>query len=759
MKQNLPKLSNIAVAVALSSGFAGYANAQSSVEPSSDDGSVVFEELIVTGTAGGQSVSQLDAAFSVTAHTAEEIKKFGPKSTADLLKVIPGVWAESSGGIAGANVFVRGLPIAGDADFLTVQLQGMPVYGTSTLSFFEQTSIFRVDETIERMEGLRGGANTIFSNGQPGLSTNFILKEGAEESEGLLKLTAGDYGLARLDFLHSGPLSNGWNYMIGGYLSQSDGIRDAGFTSDKGKQLTVNLTKEWDSGKVSVYSRATDDFGTWYLPFAKELPGIDAGTFTQISPENRFQVFEVHPSRAGEVIDLGEGRGFKGNVFGINFEQSIGDLLLTNRLNLTSGDANTHGLVPDGGAILASDLGIAGTRAFDGAPVQGSTFVQGYGYWIVEKELDAFSNDLSVTGQLGAHELTAGFYYSDYSSYDEWSIGNQRAYEVGGSRIEGITCGDLADAGTGAACWGTAGPFAPAYDGNAKHKAFYLHDKWTINDSLTIDAGFRSEDYEADFDIAFASADGLGAFTNTKVDESETTYTVGVNYRLNDNSSVFLRANEGVTFPHFDNIRSNQLDIREVTQYEIGYKFQNENWDLYLTYFDSELDGNTFQSSPNAPVSVTKDAANGLEVDASYARGPFNVVMNATIQSTEQLVSSTPSNVGNSAARIPDYQVRITPSYSFNINPNLEAVFYGSLTAVDDRFGDQANDQLLPSFEKIDLGVLLYQGENLTYQISIDNVTDDDGLTEGDPRVVSGVASNARPILGRSAKVSVEYRF
>lgn len=170
MKHNSPKLSSIALAVALSTGFANSVHSQEDTQSNSDN-SYEFEEIIVTGTAGGQSVSQLDAAFSVTAHTAEEINKFGPKSTADLLKVIPGVWAESSGGIAGANVFVRGLPISGDADFLTVQLQGMPIYGTSTLSFFEQTSIFRVDETIHRMEGLRGGANTIFSNGQPGLTT------------------------------------------------------------------------------------------------------------------------------------------------------------------------------------------------------------------------------------------------------------------------------------------------------------------------------------------------------------------------------------------------------------------------------------------------------------------------------------------------------------------------------------------------------------------------------------------------------------
>lgn len=747
MKQPKLKLSSLALAIA---GSASLSVAVSAAE---------LEEVIVTGTPGGAAVNQLDAAFSITSHDADDITKFSPKSTADLFKTVPGVWAESSGGVSGANVFVRGLPITGDADFLTVSLQGSPIYGFSTLSFFEQSTIFRIDETIERMEALRGGANTLFSNAQPGLTTNFILKEGSENSEGLVKLTVGDYNLVRADAVHSGPLGGGWNYMIGGYVSRSDGIRDAGFTSEKGQQVTVNLTKDFEDGKISVYNRYTDDFGTWYLPIPIGVPGVDAGEFTQISPANRNERFAIHPSRAGETIDLGNGRGWDGNVFGINFEKDFGNVTVSNRFNYTTGDNDTHGLVPDGGAIQAGSVPGTGIRVSDGSVVGSDTFVQGYGYWIVEKDLDAVSNDLALTFELGDHSLTAGIYYADYSSYDEWSIGNQQPYELRGSRLTGITCEDLQTAGTGAACWGTAGPFAPAYDGNAENLAFYLHDRWQVNDKVALDVGLRREDYDADFDIAFADASGLGAFTNTQVEEDETTYTVGLNYNLNDNSSVFLRVNEGVTFPHFDNIRQDQLEVREITQYEIGYKWQSESSHIYLALFDSELKGNTFEPFPGAPLSITTDESLGIEVDANYNNGNgFNLNLNATLQDTEQVEGSNPANIGNSAPRIPDNQIRVTPSYDFNLG-ELVATIYGTVTWVDDRFGDQANDQDLPSFTKLDLGVLLNQGENWTYQLVIDNATDDEGLTEGDPRVTAGVASNARPILGRSIKASIQYNF
>ena len=79
----------------------------------------MLEEVIVTGTPGGSEMRKLDAGFAITNVNEDDIRRFSPKSTADLLKNVPGVWAESSGGVAGANVFVRGFPGGGDAPFLT----------------------------------------------------------------------------------------------------------------------------------------------------------------------------------------------------------------------------------------------------------------------------------------------------------------------------------------------------------------------------------------------------------------------------------------------------------------------------------------------------------------------------------------------------------------------------------------------------------------------------------------------------------------
>ena len=82
---------------------------------------------------------------------------------------------------------------------------------------------------------------------------------------------------------------------------------------------------------------------------------------------------------------------------------------------------------------------------------------------------------------------------------------------------------------------------------------------------------------------------------------------------------------------------------------------------------------------------------------------------------------------------------------------------YGALTLVDDRFGDNANLQPLPSYEKFDLGVILTSDAGFFVQLHGDNISDEEGFTEGDPR--STAAVNSRPILGASWKFSIGYDF
>jgi hypothetical protein len=217
--------------------------------------------------------------------------------------------------VSGANVFVRGFAAAGDANYVTVQVNGAPIFPPPSLSFLENSTLFRIDETVQRMEALRGGPNPVLSNGQPGVTTNFILREGSEETEGLVKFSTSDYDLRRFDGYVSGEIADQFYYMIGGYITSSPGVRDSQFNSDEGSQFTVNLTKDLEIGSINVFHRNTDDSGTWYLPGPLNVPGVDNG-YNQIGVMNRQRQIRVGPDSEPRNIDLGEGRGWKGSVTG-----------------------------------------------------------------------------------------------------------------------------------------------------------------------------------------------------------------------------------------------------------------------------------------------------------------------------------------------------------------------------------------------------------------------------------------------------------
>ena len=140
-------------------------------------------------------------------------------------------------------------------------------------------------------------------------------------------------------------------------------------------------------------------------------------------------------------------------------------------------------------------------------------------------------------------------------------------------------------------------------------------------------------------------------------------------------------------------------------------------------------------------------------MDALWNSGTgFYVTLNATIQDTE--IKSGP-NSGNETQRQPGWQLRVTPSYTFQKGNSVTTV-YGTLSAVDDRWGEPQNVNRLDGYEKLDLGVIVSLDE-FSVQVSFDNLTDEDALTESDPRTIA--APNGRFIMPRSIRLGVGYRF
>ncbi len=731
-----------------------------------------MESVVITGTPGGVGVKKKDASFAITTISGKDLDLLSPPSTAAALDLVPGVWSESSGGVAGANIFVRGLPSSGDAPFVTMSINGAPIYGTETLSFLEQSSIFRIDETISSTEALRGGPSSVYNNGESGLTVNFNLKQGTEQTKGRVKYTTSDYSEQRFDAVLSGPISDKLYYMVGGYARTSPGIRNTQFNSEQGGQFTAELTRVFDKGVVNAFARFTNDHGQWILPMALGT-GNDQGTFAQLGNATRYRSLVTNAAGDSTEYDFADGRGWKGLVSGLNFNYDLGSSwTVRDNLSYTNGDANTLGFVPDGSpftaASLMSSLSVSALHTNDGQTVT-SGWLQNYGYWVVLKQIESITNDISLTNNVDNHKITVGAYQAYWTSKDFWNLGND------------VTVLNVANGGI----INEAPVGAPGYvlneAGDSRMSAIYAGDSWQVSDKVRLDYGLRYDFFNLNYTL-----DGGGTLPNGKadltanLDGNDWAGTFAVNYAIDNNLGLFARGSKGSLFTNFDDVRSNVYNLKSGTvnkdvngnivnvtgtvdpnlfnQYEAGVKIDQGVYSLFITGFLNtvqQFDGDVLSTRANA---LLKTRTYGVEFDGGFRVEGFQLSGDATFLSGEITDAPlAPTTVGNKIWRQPDFQFRLAPSYDFALSNDVSASIYGAFRYVGKRWNDRTNAYQLDSFTKIDLGVVVATTSGITFNVSGDNLGNSHGLTEGDPR--SSTSANGRPILGRSVKFSVAVDF
>ena len=251
----------------------------------------------------------------------------------------------------------------------------------------------------------------------------------------------------------------------------------------------------------------------------------------------------------------------------------------------------------------------------------------------MRKEIESFTNNLALTGSYEKFDVTVGYYTATASVDEMWSLGNFDYYVVsrGGERIDGIACNEPE---VDSCAWN----YDIDADGDADSNAFYGVVSYRVMDDLAVDVGVRQEKYEVDYSVD----EGLdGVITKfVKSDEDETSFTLGGNYDIGADQGVFARYSEGYKFPTFDDYRDNydayqggEDLIKDVKQFELGYKIGLDNLSAYLTGFWNEVKGDTFVPRPGAPVDTFTNESYGLEVDATwFHESGLTVKVNATIR-------------------------------------------------------------------------------------------------------------------------------
>lgn len=777
-------------------------------QATSQDAAVKAEvqQIVVTGVANGGAKRKIDSGFSITTATEEQMKEAVPLSTADMMKISPGVYVESTSGQTGANIQIRGFPSGGDAPYVTLQLNGSPLFPAPTLSFLANDSTFRIDDTVQRVEILRGGPSVIFSNGQPGATMNFLLKTGDDTPEGTIRATVGTGDLMRYDMYYGGKLADGWYGSIGGFYRTDNGVRSPGFPADDGGSITATLRHTITDGEMLFYVRATDDKNAFYTGVPVVLqpngslsayPGVNPLTWTPMNNETRY--FTLPDGTRG---DLADGRGARNVVLGFDFNQKISGWDVNNKMNFFKGDQPTIAMFSGPtpmtmAAQIASFAGTSGatgtgTYVDGGGVVPGGTETIQYGLWDVDKKLQNFTDELRFTKELVKnHNVTMGLYTSEYSSDDTWELGNNLLIDLTGRPIQ-VTLNNGVQA-TNSKGFTSGCGFCIAENGNTSNRALYVSDDWKVTDDLHLDAGVRYEHqqmslaYQSPSTVAQVGSDPQAAY-NRNVSQANgpvisynddwnlTSFTAGGIYKLAKDMSVFVRFNEGGQFPFFDQVRGTAPNVpapvTKIKQFELGFKNVNSFYtafvNLFANQFNNQFQGqSTFAGLPVNTIGGSKTYGveyefairpiQNLQIafsgDAQHARyQDYNEAINAGIN--DMMVQRQPAS-----------QWRLTPSYTIPMGDS-SLKLYGTYSFINARYDDQQNAQYLPSYHTLDAGALLEVGQKLEFRLSGTNLTNELGLTEGAAgRVVSTTdgsvpyATIARPLFGRAIELSVMYRF
>lgn len=565
-----------------------------------------LDAVVVSGTFN--AASKLESSTAITTFTDEQVEQQAPRGTAELLKSVPGFQVMSNSGETGADVTVRGLPVSDQSSFRYVSLQedGLPAFEAPGLLFAFPDAMARLDETVARVEAVRGGSAAVFGSSTPGGIVNLISKTGGPTLAGTVRTTGGAQGMGRLDANIGGPLYAAWRFNTGGYWRYDRGLRDPGFPANKGGQLRLNVTREFASGHAQFYGKYLNERDLWYLGIPIQNykdpeaisggPEIGAGT---MFARERLTLTVPDAFNPGGTVR----HDLNGNI--TRYEMLGTDLLreltpgwsLTFRGKVLHSQNLTNLMVDVADPFPISVIGppgprqlryvISGQTITDPAQVanlngNGLMTVQGLAF--VDQPVTNGIANLELTHQTGRHGLTGGLYLSAYKTRLKLTqqgvfvevADNPRLIQVGmpapdGSFI-GLTPPD-GFAGYNAGFWNLTNRTTIA--------ALYLGDTWRVSDRFNVDLGARLDhnmsngrnerpvvpgDVENGQVVGQEVPAGYPAFTPTPEQSRAGMFgsgiyrtwdytfgtwsaSAGANYRLTDRTAMYGRVSRGTRMP------------------------------------------------------------------------------------------------------------------------------------------------------------------------------------------------------------------
>jgi len=803
-----------------------------------------LQQVIVTGTTSSKR-NLLTSSADVTAISATDLAIKAPRSTDDILELIPGMFVEATAGAVSNNYSVRGLQ-GGGQSFIMFEEDGLPIlYGG-----LNPDELFSYDITIDRVEAVRGGSSGILTPNGAAATINFISRRpNFDREEGSIALAATTYNEKRTDFYYSAPIIPDLAFNIGGYVDSTRGARDSGFTYQTYHVKGAIEKRFEDGGYLMISGKVGDQHDPYYadMPFKfgsngkpTSVPGLDAlndniagpafgdiGVPDSCATGNCIRHFRLIDGIHAETkqirfdLELPFEQGFSAfakahylsyrwDFNGIFPGSGTGNAGLTSASQYLNGGANSSiaGLLTAGAAaypgaaqfafqdmttgqiIPASDT--ATLNGLNGNGLMEQTWLNHQlqtGYDIASN----FGGRWEATRGSIANSLTAGvMFFATWRTNDQSAVAHvingvspqSHIYNVVPLNSAGQVIGSLTDNGlVSYGDWGQG-----IWSDKAESTSFYFNDEMTIAEKLHVDFGLRYEELHDDYFNGNTGATGSvptgsvgsglfpvanpwdGTLTEFKTSHSKTASSVGVNYVLTPNFSMYGRYAFG--FQMGPGGGSPAPDATSVTLYEGGLRFQGYGLVASVTGFHTTF-LNQFYQFPDPQNQANLDTfkadmrTNGAELDLDYRPVRYFRLNAFGVYQTPELSNGSINGVGHpefdglTPQHTPKKLFTITPEYLF---PGNRGEFYLRYKYIGQFFADSGDGLSIPGYGVFSIGSIVNVTPKIRLNVSVDNLTNVIGITEGNPRQgVTQTASNGyfygRGITGRNALVSLTYSF
>ena len=628
-----------------------------------------------------------------------------------------------------------------------------------------------------------------------------------------------------MDAEYGANLADDLYFHVGGHFQQGGDYRDSGYNPISGGQVRLSLTKEFDVGYVRLTGKIIDKKEQAYFPqlvsrtgnATSGVVGTSLGNFSAANHSLYSNLtrngLAVNGRNQLEPYDVADGLNHKVKSIGLetNFELGGGiELSTKTRYQDISGEFLgffSHGAL--NAAALAGSTYFNGPLA--GQAVTASNLPNGFASEVAVfdvnlDDLSNFANDirLSKTFEMGGDttlDLAVGHFLMHQNFKQDWhwtrlvtTTENDAALIATPGSINGIAGVNQAFGWDGSNRnydleAEVSSPFAALAlkTGDLSFDASVRYDSMSQN-------GIRTSASGGPFDV---NGDGVITGTEATVSLNRGTvdaradlkadniaWSLGANYLIGGNFSVFGRASSGASF-NFD--RALDFGVRDpsgallagaegayvdtVKQYEIGFKAQDlalggGNLDFYGTLFLSKTEESNITITPPTGQIRSYDAK-GLELETYYKSGVFNLYATATYTDAEITDARNSAGVVNAAlvGNRPQRQAKliwaITPSLDFD-RFRVSASWIGTGSS----FANDANTLTQKGYSVVHLTGAFNVTDNLEFSLNVNNLFDKAGITEsandGRESLFAGAPNTitiGRSIQGRTMAANIRFKF